>query len=54
MLMAASIFMDGRHDRRPVARFFCGDCCRPRRMRDDDLEEIFSRSDFCRCSREVI
>jgi hypothetical protein len=52
--MAASILLDGRHDRRPVARFFCGDCGRPRKMLDDDLDEIFSRSDYCRCSRGVI
>lgn len=52
--MAASFFMDGRHNRPPAARFFCADCGRPRKMKDDDLEEIFSRSDFCRCMRGMV
>gem|GEM_PF-2235201 len=48
--MAASVFLDNRrHDRRLTARVFCADCGRPRRMADDDLEEIFSESDFCQC-----
>lgn len=52
--MAASFSLDGRHDGRPAARFFCGDCGRPRKMLDDDLEEIFSISDYCRCARGVV
>ncbi len=35
----------------PIARFFCAYCGRPKRMRDDDLDEILSMSDFCRCAR---
>ena len=53
--MAASFSLDhGGHGRPPAARFFCGDCGRPRKMLDDDLDEIFARSDFCRCSRGMI
>ncbi len=33
-------------------RAFCGVCMKPRRMLgDDDLSDIFARSDFCRCGR---
>ncbi len=50
LTMAASVFLDNRrHDRRLTARVFCAECGRPRRMADDDLEEIFSESDFCQC-----
>lgn len=55
MLMAAQIFLDNRrHGRYLTARVFCTDCGRPRKMKDDDLEEIFSKSDFCRCKRGLI
>lgn len=50
--MAASILLyDHRHDRRSTARVFCAECGRPRKMKDDDLDEIFSRSDYCQCRR---
>lgn len=51
MLMAASFLLDGRHDRPPAARFFCVDCGRPWKMLDDDLDEIFAKSNYCRCPR---
>jgi len=45
-------FFDSRKPKQPAAnREFCGDCLKPCRMLDDDLEDIFSRSDFCRCRR---
>ncbi len=52
--MAAALMDGSRHDRRPAARFFCGDCGRPMKMKDDDLDEIFSRSDYCRCMRGMV
>lgn len=30
-------------------RIFCSKCCKPIQMPDDDLEDIYSRSDFCVC-----
>ena len=32
-------------------RAFCGACFKPRKMLDDDLGDILSRSDFCQCLR---
>ena len=49
--MAASFLLDGRHDRPPAARFFFVDCGRPWKMLDDDLDEIFAKSNYCRCPR---
>jgi len=48
--MAASFLLDDRrNDSRSTARVFCADCGRPRRIKDDDTEEILSKSDYCQC-----
>jgi hypothetical protein len=45
-------FFDIRKPDKPAAnRVFCGDCLKPCRMLDDDLENILSKSDYCDCRR---
>lgn len=51
MVAPQSFFDQRRPDKPSSVREFCAECQKPRRMRDDDLEEIFSRSDYCNCAR---
>lgn len=45
-------FFDSKRPDKPAAnRVFCGDCLKPCRMLDDDLDNILSKSDFCQCRR---
>ena len=45
-------FFDSRKPDQPAAnREFCGNCLKPCRILDDDLDDILSKSDFCQCKR---
>jgi hypothetical protein len=47
-------FCDSQAMEKPsINRIFCGDCFRPEKMQDDDLEEDLAASDFCRCGRRA-
>lgn len=34
-------------------RYFCSDCWKPQPIAFDDLEAVYSRSDFCHCARRA-
>jgi hypothetical protein len=38
----------------PKIRIFCSNCGKPRRIDDDDLAEVLSKSDFCRCAEDQL
>ena len=36
----------------PDVRVYCSYCHKPMRIEDDDLDSVYSRSDYCQCQRE--